>query len=186
MVVKPARFWRYHNTILLATSLLLLFLFADSAIVETVLQRFGGHGYLGAFVAGVFFVSTFTVAPATVLLFHIAQEGFGLLGIALAAGAGSVLGDLLIFRFFKRHLFSEAAPLLAQAKRTPLHALFHSPHFGWLTPLLGALIIASPLPDEIGIGFMGVTKITQWQFILLTYVLNASGIWAILSLAQAI
>ncbi len=186
MAVTYARLWRYHNTMLLVLSLLLLFLFADSVVVSTVIQRFGGHGYLGAFAAGMFFVSTFTVAPATLLLYNLAEQGFGTIGIALAAGAGAVLGDLLIFRFFRRHLFGEAAPLLVRTEQTPLNALFHSPHFGWLTPLLGALIIASPLPDEIGIGFMGVTKITQWQFILLTYVLNAVGIWIIVSLAQTI
>lgn len=178
--------WRYRNTTLLVLSLLLLFLFADSEVVHQIIRKMGDYGYVGAFIAGIFFVSTFTVAPATVLLFHIAQEGFGLLGIALAAGAGSVLGDLLIFRFFRHYLFRETAPILWEAKQAPLNALFHSPHFGWLTPLLGALIIASPLPDELGIGFMGVTNISQWQFIILTYVLNAAGIWAVVWLAQAV
>lgn len=170
---------------LLVLSLLLLFLFADSAVVRTVIRQMGEYGYVGAFVAGIFFVSTFTVAPASLLLFHLAQE-FGAIGIALSAGAGAVLGDLLIFRFFKDRVFEEFRPLMTRAGNSSLSRLFQSPYFGWLTPLVGAIIIASPLPDEIGIGLIGLTWITQWQFMLLSYVLNVIGIFFVVLLAQAI
>lgn len=183
--MKDSRVWRYHNTMLLVLSLLLLSLFADSTVVHTIIRQTGDYGYLGAFVAGIFFVSTFTVAPASLLLFHLAQE-FGAVGIALSAGAGAVLGDLLIFRFFKDRVFKEFRPLVTRIGSTSLGALFQSPYFGWLTPVLGAIIIASPFPDEIGIGLMGLTRITQWQFVFLTYVLNATGIFIIVLLAQTI
>lgn len=170
---------------LLVLSLLLLFLFADSAIVRTLIRQIGDYGYLGAFAAGIFFVSTFTVAPATLLLFHLAQE-FGAVGIALCAGAGAVLGDLLIFRFFKDVIFEEFHPLVTKVASSPIGTLFQSPYFGWLTPVLGAIIIASPFPDEVGIGLMGLTRVTQWQFIALTYVLNTAGIFVVVFLAQAV
>ena len=183
--MKQTRLWQYRNTMLLVLSLLLLFLFADSAVVHTVIRQMGEYGYIGAFVAGIFFVSTFTVAPASLLLFHLAQE-FGALGIALSAGAGAVIGDLLIFRFFKDRVFEEFRPLMTRVGNSSLGTLFQSPYFGWFTPVLGAIIIASPLPDEVGIGLMGLTRITQWQFVVLTYLLNAAGIFIVVLLAQTV
>ncbi len=184
--VKKARKkkWAYKNTTLLLLSLAVVVVIADTPVVHALIRHIGTYGYLGSFITGIFFVSTFTVAPASLVLFHLAEE-YNALAIALTAGAGAVLGDLLIFRFFKDQLFSELAPLVKRYKKYHLFELFKSPYFGWLTPVLGAVVIASPFPDEIGIGMMGLTKITQWQFMLLTYVLNTVGILVIVLLAQA-
>ena len=184
-MMKRPRVWRYRNAMLLVLSLVLLFLFADSEIVHALIRQIGAYGYEGAFIAGIFFVSTFTVVPASLLLFHLAQE-FGALGVALCGGAGAVVGDLLIFRFFKDRVFDEFKPLVTKVRKPTLGRLFKSRYFGWFTPVLGALIIASPLPDEVGIGLMGLTNITQWQFIFLTYALNTAGIFIIVWLGQSL
>jgi hypothetical protein len=117
------------------------------------------------------------------VLYTLAQEYNPFL-IAITAGFGAMLGDLLIFRFFQDQIFKELAPLVSQIKKNPLFGLLRSPYFGWLTPVLGAIIIASPFPDEVGIGMMGLSKISRWQFMLLTYVLNTAGILAIVLFAQ--
>jgi hypothetical protein len=40
----------------------------------------------------------------------------------------------------------------------------------------GAVIIASPFPDEIGVSLMGMARMSGLAFVALTYVLNAAGI----------
>jgi uncharacterized membrane protein YdjX (TVP38/TMEM64 family) len=47
--------------------------------------------------------------------------------------------------------------------------------------VLGAIIIASPLPDEMGVGLMGISKLKTSQFILLSFVLNAIGIFIVVT-----
>jgi uncharacterized membrane protein YdjX (TVP38/TMEM64 family) len=53
-------------------------------------------------------------------------------------------------------------------------------------PFLGALIIASPVPDEIGVSILGLTKIRYWQFFMVTFILNALGIFLIVTAAKFI
>lgn len=174
--------WKYKNTTLLVASLIALFLLADTEIAHAFIRQIGTYGYLGATITGIFFVSTFTVAPASLVLFHLAQE-FNPVLIALFAGAGAVIGDLLIFRFLKDGVFDEMRPLVRRLGRSHLSVLFRTPYFAWLVPVVGAFIVASPFPDEIGIGLLGLSKIKWWQFALLAFVLNALGIFIIVSLA---
>ena len=174
--------WRYKNTTLLVISLIALFFLADTAIAHALIKQIGSYGYIGAFVTGIFFVSTFTVAPASVVLFHLAQE-FNPIYIALYAGAGAVIGDLIIFRFLKDGVFDELRPLIAKFRGSYFSALFRTPYFAWIVPVMGAVIIASPFPDEVGIGLMGLSRIKWWQFALLAFVLNCVGIFIIVTLA---
>ncbi len=163
----------------------MLFLLADTEIAHALIKQIGTYGYLGAVATGIFFVSTFTVAPASVVLFHLAQE-FNPVLIALFAGAGAVIGDLLIFRFLKDGVFDEMRPLVKRLGGSHIAVLFRTPYFAWLIPIVGAFIIASPFPDEIGIGLLGLSKIRWWQFVFLAFVLNALGIFIIVSLAATL
>lgn len=179
------RHWKYRNTTLLVVSLVLLFLLADTEVAHALIKQIGTYGYLGAAITGIFFVSTFTVAPASVVLFHLAQE-FNPILIALFAGGGAVVGDLLIFRFLKDGVFDEMRPLIKKLGGSHFSVLFRTPYFAWLLPVVGAFIIASPFPDEVGIGLLGLSKITWWQFALLAFILNALGIFVIVSLAATL
>jgi uncharacterized membrane protein YdjX (TVP38/TMEM64 family) len=167
-------------------SLVVFLLLAETPIVILLLEHARSLGYLGATIAGMLFVSTFTIAPGTALLFHIAEELDPLM-IALCAGVGAVIGDLLIYRFFKDSVFKELRPLIRKHGSAELKALLCSPHFAWFTPVLGALIIALPLfPDELGIGLLGLSRVKEWQFVLITYALNVGGVLAIVLAARAL
>src|SRR3990167_7131268 len=58
--------------------------------------------------------------------------------------------------------------------------------FWWVIPALGAVIIASPLPDELGLIMMGLSHIRTATFIVLSFMMNAAGIFAIATAAQAL
>lgn len=182
---KKYRHWPYKNTLLLCASLLFLWLVADTEPVKTAVHGVAELGYLGAFIAGLFFVSVFTVAPAGLVLFRLA-ELFNPWEIALFAGIGAMIGDYIIFRFLRDRVFDELKPIFFKIGRSQLGKLFQTPYFAWLLPIVGAAIIASPLPDEAGIGLLGASQVRGWQFMLLTFILNATGIFLIVVAAQAL
>lgn len=180
---KKWRHWHYKNTALLVLSILFFFYLAETPQVRGAIEYIGSFGYIGAFFVGILFVSVFTVAPASVVLFYLA-ETLNPAGIAIAAGAGSVLGDYLIFRFLKDRIFEELKPFFVDHGGKPLHKLFKTPYFAWSLPLIGAIIIASPLPDEVGLGMLGLTKIKMWQLLGTLFILDAVGIFLIIIAAR--
>jgi hypothetical protein len=178
-----SRLWAFHNTLLLVASLVLLYVALRTETATVLIGLAAGFGYVSAFITGFFFVSTFTVAPAAVLLFHLAESLNPVL-LALLAGVGTVLGDFVLFRFLKDRVYEEFAPYVHKIGESHLTLLLKTPYFGWFAPVLGALIIASPFPDELGISLLGLSKISTVQFMALTYVLNVAGIFLIILLAQ--
>ena len=176
--------WQYKNTTFLVISLIAFVYFLNNDFVQYFIKSIGNLGYVGSFFTGIFFVSIFTVAPASAILFDIAKTLNPYL-VALFAGIGAVLGDYIILRILKDRVFEEMMPLFKKANNSFLGSIFSSPFFTWMIPLIGAVIIASPLPDEVGIGLMGLSKIKNWQFILLTFILNFLGIFVIISLAKS-
>ncbi len=183
--IASLRGWRYRNTFMLVLSIVVLVLVLQSAQVRDWLDGLYQYGYIGAFVAGIFFVSTFTVAPAGVVLFSLGAHLHPIL-LAFTAGIGAVVGDYLILRFFKDKVYEEVRPLFARFRGSYIEGIFKTPYFAWLIPVIGAAVIASPLPDEIGVGLLGSSKLPTWQFVVLTFTLNTLGILIIVSASRAI
>lgn len=180
ILLKKWRRWKYKNTFMLVISIMLFFWLAKTPLVDSLIKEVGTLGYLGAFITGVFFVSTFTVAPAAVILFHLA-DSLHPIEVALLAGLGAMVGDYFIFRFMKDRVFEELLPVIRRLHTPRIKILFKSPYFAWLLPVAGAFVIASPLPDEAGVTMLGLSKIKRWQFFLLAFVLNAVGIFLIVT-----
>lgn len=177
------RHWHYKNTALLLVSLGVFWYFAETPLLKATIERVGSFGYLSAVIVGMLFVSTFTVAPAAVVLFNLAAQ-YHPLALALLAGAGAMVGDYLMLRFVKDRVYDELQPLFMRLGGSHLAALAKTPFFAWLMPVFGAIVIASPLPDELGISILGLTRIQTWRFLVLSFVLNAGGILLIITLAQ--
>lgn len=169
--------WEYKHTTVLIVSLLAFVAILDTALAATVLDSIAGLGYIGAFIAGLLFVSLFTAAPSVVLLVTLAASGLNPWLIALVAGLGSMTGDYIILRLVEDKLAYELKPIaLRLGIPQAIKYLQGRAATTWLVRLLGAVIIASPLPDEIGIGLLGASRLGKLQFLGLCYVLNAAGI----------
>ncbi len=179
------RSWKYKNTFFLVVSLVTLFYVIDTDLGQQIIRSISKLGYIGSFVSGIFFVSTFTVTPASVVLFKLAQPYNPLL-IAITAGIGAVIGDYIIFRFLKDKVFEEMKPIFMKLGGSNLSRLLSTPYFAWLAPVIGALIIASPFPDEIGVGLMGISKLKNWQFLTISFLLNSLGILLVITIAKSI
>jgi hypothetical protein len=176
--------WKFRNTAMLVVSVIAFFFLAEHPIVDNSVKFIGNFGYLGAFVVGILFVSVFTVAPAGVVLFHLADT-LNPLGIALAAGTGGVIGDYLILKYLKDRVFVEIKPIFMNHGGRPLRKLFKTPYFAWAVPIVGAILIMSPFPDEVGLGLMGMSKVKTWQLLLMLYLLDVTGVFLIVIAARS-
>lgn len=172
--------FRYKNLITLALSIVFALILSRFEAFHTFLLSLGGMGYLGAFLAGILFVSTFTVATGAVILLVLAEK-LSPVEIGIIAGLGAVVGDLLIFRFIKDNLMEEITPIYDRLGGSHLTKLLSTKYFSWTFPVFGAIVIASPLPDELGVSLMGIAKMKTYQFIILSFILNAVGIFLIVS-----
>ncbi len=133
---------------------------------------------IGSFVAGLFFTSIFTISVSTAVLAGIASESGSILSVALLGAVGAVIGDLVIFNFIKGGLTEDLEFLIEHIKAGRLAHAFHFKVSKWLIPFLGALVIASPLPDELGISMMGFAKLKTPLFIAISFTFNFLGILA--------
>lgn len=154
--------------------------------LHAYLLHLGTLGYVGAFFAGVLFVSTFTVATGAIILLVLA-ETLSPVEIGLIAGLGAVVGDFVIFRFMKDDLAREITRIYNMFdRRHHFKRVLHTKYFSWTLPVIGAVIIASPLPDEIGVSLMGISKLRTYQFLLVSFILNAVGIALVVSASLVI
>lgn len=136
----------------------------------------GNYGYLSAILAGVLFVSTFTIAIGALILMTLAQT-LSPIELILLAGIGAVLGDLLIFRFVKDEVEDEIEPIYDKITGTHLKKILHTKYFGWTLPVIGAIIIISPLPDELGISLMGISEIKTEKFLIIAWISHTIGMF---------
>lgn len=125
--------------------------------------------------AGVMFTSLFTLAPATVAFIEL-SEVQPLMPIVIAGASGAVLGDLFLYLFVRDTISDDIALMMSRRWRHRLGALLHHRALSWAVPIVGALIIASPLPDELGIALMGLSKTRLVVLLPISFCMNALGI----------
>lgn len=171
---------------IMALSVFIAVILATTDILTKILASAEELRFLESFIAGIFFTSIFTVAPSVVALGKIAQANSAL-QVAAFGAAGAVIGDLIIFRFVRDRLSEHLAELIKHGgARKRVGALFKLKSSRWIAFLVGGLIIASPLPDEIGIGLMGFFKMTTLRFIQLSFLFNFAGILLIAAAVKAV
>lgn len=183
MDLMKKRWHRYHykNITYIVISFIGAFLLLRFSFFSDLLLHLGKLGYVGAFIGGMLFVSTFTVSIGTVILILLAEYlNPAILGII--AGMGAVCGDLTIFQFLRSRSFVEEVQHFFQYfGGDKVSHLIHTKYFSWTLPVIGAVIIASPLPDELGVSLMGISRMRTYQFVVLSFVLNSIGIFLIVS-----
>lgn len=166
------RHWKHKNILLLLLGILIAFLFSGS--LRQLLLNLGQFGYVGAFVAGVLFVSTFTIATGALMILTLAGTLVPMEIITLAA-LGAVTGDFLIFKFIRNEVDSEITPIYNNLTGSHLKKILHTKYFGWTLPVVGTLIILSPLPDELGISLMGISQVKTLKFLLISLASHTVG-----------
>jgi uncharacterized membrane protein YdjX (TVP38/TMEM64 family) len=170
-----------HNARLKKDAMLLLISIAcavvltKSGVFERVLHESNNIELAGAFVAGLFFTSFFTT-PLAIAAFLSLGTAMDPLLMGFLGGLGAVVGDLVLFAFI-RHTFQEDVDYLVRtAAHKRIFAAVHRRTFRWLVPFAGALVIASPLPDELGVALMGVSHMRVTTLIAISYLMNSVSI----------
>lgn len=174
-----------HDLLIIAASIGIAVILVKAEVVVEILASTRGWEFFGSFIAGLFFTSVFTTAPAIVALGEIARFD-AVMPTAFFGALGAVIGDLIIFRFV-RDRFSEHILELASHRNVgrKIKRIFRLRLFRWISFFIGGLILASPLPDELGIGLLGFSKINMSWFVPLSFFFNFIGILFIGFIARA-
>lgn len=175
--------FKYPKLILLALSIVFAYyLFRNPVVVEKI-ASLHGLSYFGIFIAGLLFSFGFTAPFAFGFFLVIKPENIFL--TALIGGFGAFLSDMIIFKTIKFSLMDE---FLLLKKTTPLKKInkIIKKNFEWkirnyILYFFAGLIIASPLPDEIGIAMLaGLTEIDQRKLGVISIIMNTIGIFILL------
>lgn len=131
--------------------------------------------FVSEFIAGMFYTS-FLTSPISIAMLIILAKSNNPISLALLAGLGSALVDILIVKFFRKEITSDINLVSHEFHLVKINNFLLKRKLTFLTPLIGALIVASPLPDELGLIMLGVSKLKYYQIALLSYALNTVGI----------
>jgi hypothetical protein len=177
-------FW-LKDAAIIFLSIIIAVLLVKTGVLGDLLATAGGFKFFGSFIAGIFFTSIFTTAPATVTLGEIARVE-PLWPTVFLGGAGAALGDLLIFGFVKDSLSRNLSALINHFPSRRLRHVFRLKFFRWFIAFLGALVVASPLPDELGLAMMGLSKMKNSVFIPLSFLIDSFGVLIVCLIARSL
>lgn len=176
MRAKLEKHFLLQDAAIIFISVLVAVILAKTGILKNLLTSTKEYELFGGFISGMFFTSVFTTPPATVALGEIARVD-GIIMTAVVGALGAVVGDLVIFRFIRDRFAEHLLELVGhKSLGRRFKALLKLRYFRWFTFLLGGLIIASPLPDELGVSLLGFSKMRMSWFIPLSFVCNFIGI----------
>ena len=180
-----------HNNLkrdagIIVLSIFVAILLVKTGTLEEIIRLTNGPAFLNSFVAGLFFTSIFTTAPAIVTLGKIAQSSGSVWPVVLFGGLGALIGDLVIFRFMRDRIDADILKLVRNSHNKRLRHFVRLKIFRWLTFFLGALVIASPLPDELGLAMMGLSKTKTNILIPVSFIFNSLGILIISLIAKSL
>ena len=173
----------HHNIIFLIISLVSAFIIFRLPFFGTIVKEISNLGLFGAFLSGMFFASTFTVATGGLLLISLANT-LNPFGLVFAGACGAVFADLLIFHFVKDNVSAEVTPIYEKfLAHHHLKKILHTRYFSWTLPVLGAIVIASPLPDELGVSLLGISAMTISKFAIVSFFSHTIGMISLILLA---
>ncbi len=168
----------YKDLAIIALSIAGTIVFVQLGVFGKILSGLEEQAYIGSLISGIFFTSVFTIAPATVALAQLAEASHPMT-VALWGALGAMIGDLLQFLFVRDVFGRDLRRFLKKQIHIDVHSYFHHGFMKWLGPIIGAIIIASPLPDEIGLAILGLSGMSLWIFLPLTFTFNFLGILAL-------
>jgi len=172
-----------EDVLMISIGMFVAVMLSRVGFIDFAISIFNDHYQIPSFLAGMLFTSFFTLGPASVALVHIAETA-PISGVVVWGGIGAMFGDLILF-FFVRDRFAE--DLKHAIKPRYFRAFMKSMHFGfmkWISPVIGALIIASPLPDELGITLLGMSKVKLSVLMPVALIMNMLGIYLLIEFSH--
>lgn len=166
-------------------SIILAIFLARSGLIVKFVDAAAGYGALASLLSGMFFTSIFTIAPSTVALATVSQS-FPPILVALWGGLGAMIADLIIFLFIRERIYVDVGGLMKKSLRRHFLSLFHYGFIKWVVLIAGAFIVASPIPDEIGLALIGLSRVKIIYILPVVFVLHSVGIFLFVLAARAV
>jgi len=185
-VKKTLRFKYLKLLILIGIIILAYYLFSQPKIAEQI-ASLKGFSYFGYFIAGIFLIFGFTAPFA--LGFFIISHPDNIFLASLLGASGSIISNLIIFRLIQ-FSFMEEFNELKDTKTAKKIEKFVRHNISlkirhYLLYIFAGILIATPLPDEIGISMLaGMTTIKIKILGIMSFILHYIEILVILILSS--
>jgi hypothetical protein len=151
---------KYPRLLLFTISVVIVFFLFSGLLYEPLYSVLSFLGYFGTFLAGLLYPYSFTSAAGTAILLVLAKEQ-NILYAGIIAGFGALISDMLIFYFVKYSFGDEIQRLSKSVSLQAVKEVIPESVRTYLFAGFASVLIASPLPTEIGIMLMtSVKKIT--------------------------
>ena len=182
--------YKYPKLSLLALSFIIAYAYFTGGEFHALRQLLQNLGIFGAFISGMMYAYGFT-APIAMASFLVIAKQQNFLIAGFVAGLGAVSSDLLLFKFIRHEFMDELKQLGEEPVISHIKGFFsrtvHVRLKGYLVPLIGAFMIASPFPDELGVSLIAsYRQISPEVFAVISYTLNTIGIFTILYVGKII
>jgi hypothetical protein len=187
IVIQKTHFlaFKYPKMIIFLMCIFLAIVFFQNTFFSEIILHLGYMEYAGIFISGLLFSFGFTTPFATAIFIIMKPENVFL--IAIIAGFGAVLSDLIIFKFVNFSFEEEFQKLRKERPflfvKNRINSNLKPLHVNYLSVIFAGVLLASPLPDEAGITILtGLSKISMIKLIILSFFFKTSGILILLLL----
>lgn len=171
-----------------ASVIIAIMLYA-TGILHVLTQSLGSFEYIGSVFAGMAYAFTFTTAAAAFLFVELGETS-GAFTAILFGGIGAMIGDLFFYWLLNNGVKKEVKAFFVAM--VPIRRLKRMEQFtkrrifAWTIPFLASLLIASPLPDELGITLFSLINFKPKYLAAVSFLLNTGGIAALVFLGRVI
>ena len=177
---------KYPKLSLFIVSVILVYVIFSGLAFKPLHDALVFMGYFGTFLAGLLYPYALTSAAGTGILLILAKEQNILLAGGIA-GIGALISDIILFLFVTHSFSDEVQKLSEETVVRSVNRLIPDSIRVYLLATFAGLLIASPLPTEIGILLMtSIRNISFKKFISIIYILHASAIFIILLIGNAV
>lgn len=174
-----------RDAFIVTASIVVSILLVNLGVIDGFIEATESYKILSAFLAGAFFTSVFTVAPASVALVAISNS-FSPIMVSFFGAIGATLLNLLIISFIRKEITQDLGGLQKMNLKHHLIKAFHFGFMKWVAFIVGLFLLATPLPDEPGLVLIGLSKINPNYLPIIFFVSHFLGIWALVSIASFI
>ena len=177
---------KYPKLSLFIVSVILVYFLFSGLAYKPLHDALVFMGYFGTFLAGLLYPYALTSAAGTGILLILAKEQNILLA-GVIAGIGALISDIIIFLFVKHGFSDEVQKLSKETVVQTVNRWIPDSVRVYLLATFAGILIASPLPTEIGIMLMtSIKNISIKKFVIIVYILHASAIFIILLIGNTI
>jgi len=175
--------FKYSKIFLLIIAIIFAYYIFKNPIISKEIKNLGEFSHIGFFIAGMFLAFGFS-APFAVGFFIISKPENILLAVFIG-GLGASFSDWLIFKFIKISFMKEFNNLRKSGASKKINEIFNK-NFSirirhYLLYIFAGILIATPLPDEIGVSMLaGLTTIKQRILVITSFILHCLAILIIL------